>query len=558
MIKKLYLPLVALMVLALSSCGKMGELSADYFTTNPEVLEAVGGKVPVTINGKFPEKYMKKNATVEVTPVLRWNGGEAKGQPALFQGEKVEGNGQTISYKVGGNYTMKTSFDYVPEMAKSELYLDFVITKGNKTYTIPSVKIADGVIATSELPTAASANASYAEDAYQRIIKQAQEANIMFLIQQANLRNSELKSEDLKNFHAKVAEVNADTKNYKLNNIEISAYASPDGGLELNSGLAENREKNTEKYLNRQLKKAKIETNVDAKYTAQDWEGFKELVSKSNLQDKDLILRVLSMYQDPEQRENEIKNISSVYKTLADEILPQLRRARLTANYDIIGRSDEEINEAFNTDAKVLSVEELLYAATLTNDNARKEAIFKKTTELYPNDYRAYNNLGELAFAANDAAKAASYFKQAASKNANAAEVNANLGLSELVNNNVAAAETYLGKAAGANAINEALGNLYIKQGQYQRAVNAFGDAKTNSAAQAQILAKDYNKAKATLEAIKNKDAMTDYLMAIVGARTNNESLVAKSLKSAIAKDSSIASKVANDIEFIKFAGLLK
>ncbi|MBE6281445.1 MAG: hypothetical protein E7095_05230 [Bacteroides sp.] len=558
MIKKLYLPLVALMVLALSSCGKMGELSADYFTTNPEVLEAVGGKVPVTINGKFPEKYMKKNATVEVTPVLRWNGGEAKGQPALFQGEKVEGNGQTISYKVGGNYTMKTSFDYVPEMAKSELYLDFVITKGNKTYTIPSVKIADGVIATSELPTAASANASYAEDAYQRIIKQAQEANIMFLIQQANLRNSELKSEDLKNFHAKVAEVNADTKNYKLNNIEISAYASPDGGLELNSGLAENREKNTEKYLNRQLKKAKIETNVDAKYTAQDWEGFKELVSKSNLQDKDLILRVLSMYQDPEQRENEIKNISSVYKTLADEILPQLRRARLTANYDIIGRSDEEINEAFNTDAKVLSVEELLYAATLTNDNARKEAIFKKTTELYPNDYRAYNNLGELAFAANDAAKAASYFKQAASKNANAAEVNANLGLSELVNNNVAAAETYLGKAAGANAINEALGNLYIKQGQYQRAVNAFGDAKTNSAAQAQILVKDYNKAKATLEAIKNKDAMTDYLMAIVGARTNNESLVAKSLKSAIAKDSSIASKVANDIEFIKFAGLLK
>ena len=558
MIKKLYLPLVALMVLALSSCGKMGELSADYFTTNPEVLEAVGGKVPVTINGKFPEKYMKKNATVEVTPVLRWNGGEAKGQPALFQGEKVEGNGQTISYKVGGNYTMKASFDYVPEMAKSELYLDFVITKGNKTYTIPSVKIADGVIATSELPTAASANASYAEDAYQRIIKQAQEANIMFLIQQANLRNSELKSEDLKNFHAKVAEVNADTKNYKLNNIEISAYASPDGGLELNSGLAENREKNTEKYLNRQLKKAKIETNVDAKYTAQDWEGFKELVSKSNLQDKDLILRVLSMYQDPEQRENEIKNISSVYKTLADEILPQLRRARLTANYDIIGRSDEEINEAFNTDAKVLSVEELLYAATLTNDNARKEAIFKKTTELYPNDYRAYNNLGELAFAANDAAKAASYFKQAASKNANAAEVNANLGLSELVNNNVAAAETYLGKAAGANAINEALGNLYIKQGQYQRAVNAFGDAKTNSAAQAQILVKDYNKAKATLEAIKNKDAMTDYLMAIVGARTNNESLVAKSLKSAIAKDSSIASKVANDIEFIKFAGLLK
>ena len=558
MIKKLYLPLVALMVLALSSCGKMGELSSDYFTTNPEVLEAVAGKVPVTINGKFPEKYMKKNATVEVTPVIRWNGGEAKGQPAMFQGEKVEGNGQTISYKVGGNYTMKANFDYVPEMANSELYLDFKITKGSKTYTIPSVKVADGVIATSELPTAASSNASYAEDAYQRIIKQAQEANIMFLIQQANLRNSQLKSDEMKEFHKKVAEVNADTKNFKLNNIEVSAYASPDGGIKLNTGLAENREKNAEKYLNRQLKKAKIEANVDAKYTAQDWEGFQELVSKSNLQDKDLILRVLSMYQDPEQRENEIKNISSVYKTLADEILPQLRRARLTANYDIIGRSDEEINEAFDTDAKVLSVEELLYAATLTNDKARQEAIFTKTTQLFPNDFRAYNNLGEMAFAAGDMAKAESFFKQAAAKNANAPEVNSNLGLVELVKNNVAAAETYLGKATGANAANEALGNLYIKQGQYQRAVNAFGDAKTNSAAQAQILAKDYNKAKATLQAIQDKDAMTDYLMAIVGARTNNESLVKSSIKSAISKDASLAAKAANDREFAKFASALK
>ena len=558
MIKKLYLPLMALFVLALTSCGKMGELSADYFTTTPEVLEAVGGKVPVTINGKFPEKYMKKNATVEVTPVLRWNGGEAKGQPATFQGEKVEGNGQTISYKVGGNYTMKTSFDYVPEMAKSELYLDFKITRGSKTYTIPSVKVADGVIATSELPTITSANASYANDAFQRIIKQAQEANIMFLIQQANLRNNQLNSAEMKEFHKKVAEVNADTKNYKLNNIEVSAYASPDGGVKLNTGLAENREKNAEKYLNKQLKKAKIDANVDAKYTAQDWEGFQELVAKSNLQDKDLILRVLSMYQDPEQRENEIKNISSIYKALADEILPQLRRARLIANYDIIGRSDEEINEAFDTDPKVLSVEELLYAATLTNDNTRKEAIFKKTTQLYPNDFRAYNNLGEMAYAAGDAAKAESYFKQAATKNANAPEVNANLGLSELVKNNVAAAESYLGKATGANAANEALGNLYIKQGQYQRAVNAFGDAKTNSAAQAQILAKDYNKAKATLEAIKDKDAMTDYLMAIVGARTNNESLVKNSIKSAIAKDASLAAKAANDREFAKFASILK
>ena len=558
MIKKLYLPLVALLVLGVSSCGKMGELSADYFTTNPEVLEAVGGKVPVTITGKFPEKYFKKNAIVEVTPVLRWNGGEAKGQSATFQGEKVEGNDQTISYKAGGTYTMKASFDYVPEMAKSELYLDFKIKRGKKEYTIPSVKIADGVIATSELPTVGSANAAYAADAFQRIIKQAQQANIMFLIQQANLRASELKSDSLKAFNKKVVEVAGDTKNYKLNNIEISAYASPDGGVELNTGLAEKRQDNTETYLNKELKKGKIETQVDTKYTAQDWEGFQELVSKSNIQDKDLILRVLSMYQDPEQRETEIKNISSVYKTLADEILPQLRRARLTANYDVIGRSDEEINEAFDTDAKVLSVEELLYAATLTNDNARKEAIYKKTVELYPNDCRAYNNLGMMAYAAGDKAAAENYFKQALSKNASSAEANTNMGLCELVKGNVANAETYLSKSTGANTANEALGNLYIKQGQYDRAVNAFGDTKTNSAALAQILAKDYNKAKNTLNAVKNPDAYTDYLMAIVGARTNNADLVKSSMAKVAQKDASLAAKAQDDREFAKYANEIK
>jgi Tfp pilus assembly protein PilF len=558
MIKKLYLPLVALLVLAFSSCSKMGELSPDYFTTNPEVLEAIGGKVPVTITGKFPEKYFKKNATVEVTPVLRWEGGEAKGQPATFQGEKVQGNDQTISYKTGGTYTMKASFDYVPEMAKSELYLDFKIKKGKKEYTIPSVKIADGVIATSELPTVNSANAAYAPDAFQRIIKQAKEAQIMFLIQQANLRASELKSDSLKAFHKQVVTVAGDTKNYKLNSIEISAYASPDGGVELNTTLAENRQNNTEKYMNQQLKKGKIETEVDAKYTAQDWDGFQELVSKSNIQDKDLILRVLSMYSDPEQRETEIKNISSVYKTLADEILPQLRRARLTANYDVIGRSDEEINAAFDTDAKVLSNDELLYAATLTNDNARKEAIYKKTVELYPNDFRAYNNLGMMAYANGDLATAENYFKQAASKNANAAEVNTNLGLIELTKGNVANAETYLSKSTGANTANEALGNLYIKQGQYDRAVQAFGDTKTNSAALAQILAKDYNKAKSTLSAVKNPDAYTNYLMAVVGARTNNADLVKSSMDKVKQQDAALAAKAQNDREFAKYANEVK
>ena len=551
MIKKLYLPFLMALIVAFSSCSKMGELSSDYFTTTPQVLEAVGGKVPVTINGKFPEKYFKKKAVVEVTPVLRWNGGEVKGQTAVFQGEKVEGNDQTISYKMGGNYTMKTSFDYVPEMAKSELYLEFNAKIGNKTVAIPAVKIADGVISTSELieNTLQSANPANGDDAFQRIIKEKHNANIMFLIQQANIRASELKT--AKEFNKEVANVN-DAANKKISNIEVSAYASPDGGVGLNTKLAENREDNTTKMLSKDLKKAKIDAAIDAKYTAQDWEGFQELVSKSNIQDKELILRVLSMYQDPEQREQEIKNISSVYKTLADEILPQLRRSRLTLNYEIIGKSDDEIASLASSNPKELTLEELLYAATLTNDNGKKEVIYTKATELFPNDYRAFNNLGKLAYQAGNIDKAESYLKKAANIQA-APEVNMNLGLVALAKGDKSAAESYLGKASGAKELGETMGNLYIAQGQYERAVNSFGDAKTNSAALAQILAKDYNKAKNTLASVEKPDAYTDYLMAVLGARTNNLSMLTSSLKSAVAKDSSLAKKAATDLEFAKY-----
>ena len=553
MTKKLYLPLLMAMVVALfSSCSKkMGELSADYFTVTPQVLEAVGGKVPATINGKFPEKYFNKKAVVEVTPVLKWNGGEAKGQPATFQGEKVEGNDQTISYKMGGSYTMKTSFDYVPEMAKSELYLEFKATIGKKVVTIPAVKIADGVISTSELVnnTLGNANPALGEDAFQRIIKEKHDANIMFLIQQANIRSSELKT--AKEFNKEVANVN-EAANKKISNIEVSAYASPDGGVSLNTTLAENRENNTTKMLNKDLKKAKIDAPIDAKYTAQDWEGFQELVSKSNIQDKELILRVIAMYQDPAQRESEIKNISAVYKELANTILPQLRRSRLTLNYEIIGKSDEEIAKLASSNPSELNIEELLYAATLTNDPAKQEAIYTQATKQFPNDYRAYNNLGKLAYQAGNIDKAESYFKKAANVNASP-EVNMNLGLVSLMKGDKAAAEAYFGKAAGTKELGESMGNLYIAQGQYERAVNSFGDSKTNSAALAQILAKDYNKAKNTLANVERPDAYTDYLMAVLGARTNNSSMVTSSLKSAVAKDSSLTKKAATDLEFAKY-----
>ena len=555
MTKKLYLPLLMAMVVALfSSCSKkMGELSADYFTVTPQVLEAVGGKVPATINGKFPEKYFNKKAVVEVTPVLKWNGGEAKGQPATFQGEKVEGNDQTISYKMGGSYTMKTSFDYVPEMAKSELYLEFKATIGKKVVTIPAVKIADGVISTSELVnnTLGNANPALGEDAFQRIIKEAHDANIMFLIQQANLRAQELNSDAIKEWKELVK--NADEAPNQNVAIEISAYASPDGGVKLNTGLAERREGNTSKYLSKELKKMKVDAPVDARYTAQDWEGFKELVSASNLQDKDLVLRVISMYQDPETREKEIKNISAVYSDLAETILPQLRRSRLTANIEIIGKSDDEISALAKSNPSELNIEEILYAATLTNNDAEKMAIYTKASELYPNCYRTWNNIGMMAFRAGDLAKAEQMFNKSNSVKANP-EANMNLGLIALTKGDQAKAQQLFGSAAGVAELGEALGVLYLEQGEWAKAANSFGSVKSNNAALAQILTKDYSKASQTLNAVAKPDATTSYLKAIVAARTNDANAVISNLKAAIAADKAMAKEAAIDLEFAKYA----
>lgn len=552
--KNYYLVMSLAAVAALSSCKKLGELSADNFTVTPTPLEAIAGQVPATIDGKFPEKYMKKKAVVTVTPVLRYEGGEAKGASATFQGEKVQGNDQTIAYKAGGTYTMKSVFDFVPAMLQSDLYLQFDAKVGKKTVTVPEVKVGYGVIATSQLlqNTLASAQPSLAADAYQRIIAEKQEANIKFLIEQAKLRDSELNSENVKAFVAMMKEINDAKETRALKNIEVSAYASPDGALDLNTRLAEQRQNNTDKYLKKEMKKIEMEGQVDTKYTAEDWDGFQQLVSASNIQDKDVILRVLSMYKDPEEREAQIKNMSAVFTELAETILPELRRARLTMNYEIIGRSDEQIVAQFGSDASKLSVEELLYGANLSTVS-NKEAWYQKTSQLYPNDYRAYNNLGMLAYQKGDVSAAENYFNKAKSLKADAPEVNANMVLIELGKGNVSAAETALGKAAGAKGFNEASAALNIAKGSYQQAASAANGVKSNTAALAQILNKDYAGAKSTLNGVANKDAYTSYLLAIVAARTNDAAGVSTNLKDAVSKDSSLKSRAAKDLEFAEY-----
>ena len=556
MLKKISFLLSLMAVVLLSSCGsKMKGLTSEYFTVTPQVLEVIGGEIPVTIDGKFPEKFFNKKAVLTVTPILKWDGGELSAESMTFQGEKVQGNNRTISYKEGGNFTMKTKFDYTPAMAKSALYLSSTVSKGKKSYTLPEVKVADGCIATSELyrSTIKKSNIAIGEDAFQRVIKQAKQANIMFLIQQTNLRNSELKSEDIAALKESMKDVATDTKSKVLDNVEVAAFASPDGGMTLNVDVAGGREKNTAKYVDAQMKKANLKGYLDTDYTAEDWEGFQELVSQSNLADKELILRVLSMYKEPEEREAQIKNISSVYKDLADEILPQLRRARITLNYQLIGRSDEEIMDQLAKDPKELSLEEILYASILTENVAEQEKIYTTATKLYPNDYRGYNNLAVIAYNKGDYKTAADYLAKAAKADPAASEVNVNLGYLALLEGDVAAAEAYMAKGSGAKVGDEALGNLYIAQGQYSRAATLLANNATNSTALAQLLNKDYSLAKKTLAAIENPNADTYYLTAVLGARTDNAALIYDGLKNAIKLDPSIAAKAASDLEFAKF-----
>lgn len=546
-------------VLVLSSCSKLGKLGADNFNVTPTPLEAVGGQVPATINGTFPTKYMKKKAQVTVTPVLKYEGGEAVGQSTTFQGEKVEGNGTTIQYKVGGTYTMKANFAYVDPMIQSDLYARFDAKKGKKTVKIPEVKIGYGVVATSQLLSRCNITAATAPDAYQRIIAQKQEANIKFLINQATLRASELKSVSVKDLGKILKEINDNNETRALTNIEVSAYASPDGKYSFNEKLAEKRQNVSSNYLKKELKKIKMEADVDTKFTAEDWEGFQELVSKSNLQDKEVILRVLSMYQDPEEREQQISNMSEVYTDIKQSILPELRRARLIVNYEIIGRSDAQILEQFAADPSKLSVEEMVYGANkLVKDDATRQKWNEAIAKQYPSDYRALNNMAQQAISKGDMAAAQNYLKQAANVNKNASEVNTNLALMALKSGDVAKAETYLSKGTGSDTFKEVMGNLNIAKGNYTQAASDLAGVNTNSAALAQILAKDYTSAKTTLSKIKNADATTSYLQAVLAARTGDASALSSSLKNAIQQDATLAARAAKDLEFAKYANVVK
>ncbi len=554
MYRKLFYLASLTVALSLTSCGKkLGQFSADYFTVNPNPLEVVGEKVPARVSARIPAKFFVKNAEVTVTPTLVFNGQEVSSQSYSFQGEKVRGNNPVISYEYGGTATIPVDFAYNPDMAQSDLMLNFAVTQGNKRYVLPAVKVANGVVATAAMADVKSVTPAIGADAFQRIINEKYAADIMFLVNQANIRASQLSTDAIKELQREILEANGDTSR-RLQEINISSYASPEGGVAFNTRLAQQREENTRSYMERQLNRDRITEfgELTAQFTPQDWEGFQRLVAQSNIQDKDLILNVLSMYSDPEQREREIRNLSDVFEQLADQILPQLRYSRITASIDVIGKSDAEIMRLLESNPSQLNVEEILYAATLTNDNERKLAIYDKAARLFPNDYRTFNNLGMAQYVAGDYSAAQANFSRAASMG-NHPEPQMNLGLIEMLNGNYNKANQYFGSAAGVDELGNALGVYYLKQGDAAAAVNAFGSSRTNNAALAQILARDYSRAKTTLASVETPDATTYYLMAILGARTNNENMLVTNLRQAVRLDSSLAKRAVKDLEFANY-----
>ncbi len=541
--------------LLLTGCSKkLNQFQADYFTVNPNPLEVVGDRVPATVTARVPAKFFVKNAQVTVTPYLCFNGQEVASQPYSFQGEKVRGNAPVINYENGGSVTIPVMYEYQPDMMKSELELAFDVRQGNKQYVLPRVKVANGVVATAALADASTVTPALAPDKFQRIINEKYNADIHFLINHANVRDGQLKSDEMIALNQQIKDASGDASR-QIEEINISSYASPEGSLDLNTRLAESREQNTSAYLKKQLKKDNITEfgELTANFTPEDWDGFQKLVAASNIQDKELILSVLSMYKDPEQREREIRNLSSIFDQLADQILPQLRKSRITASINVIGKSDQEILDLLRSNPKSLNADEILYAATLVDGNAEKMKVYDTAAELYPNDYRAFNDLGLTQYVAGDYDAAKSNFTKATRLAPNATEPQMNLGLISLLNKDYRQANQKFGAAAGLEELNDAMGTYYLMTGDANAAVKAFGNAKTNNAALAQILSKDYSKAKSTLAGVTAPNAMTYYLTAILGARTNNDTMVNNNLRQAVKLDRKLAEKAAKDIEFQNF-----
>ena len=539
-----------LLAVLVSSCAcRLKPLNGSAAQVDPNPLTLVGTQIPGQVRLTLPAKWCHKRAIVNITPELRYSGTSVTGQTVTIQGENVRDNYQTISYERGGSVIVPFAFDYKPGMEQSDLYLTFTATVKGKKVNLPAIKVARGTIMTAGLASISDITPALARDAFQRVIKEQYTADLKFLINRAEVRAAELNKSEVKEWKD-VVDNAYQVPNQEVD-IEIQAYASPDGAQDFNERLSAQRERNTSSVIARKLGNKKIEVN--AHYTAEDWDGFQKLLEASNIQDKELVLRVLSMYPDPEDREREIRNLSHVFTQLADEILPELRRSRLNANVRIIGKSDDELKMFMAQRPGRLTIEEILYTATLY-DNAKDQMnAYQQATQLYPKDYRAYNNIGTLYLAQGNYEQAAKYFAQAQKIQPNAAS-NMNEALLALDRGDLATAQRLMGSAVEVPEAGQGIGFLQMHEGKYADAVRSFGNTPSNALAIAQIMQGQYADATRTLAAVAQPNGETAYLKAVVAARTNDLQGLISNLRSAIAQDSSYALRAQRDLEFAAFS----
>lgn len=548
--KKITFLLSLMAIVMMTSCSKIVDKPQEI-KVNPEDVAVVGGEIKADITGTFPPKKFARKGELKVTPVLKYGDKEVVGETEVYVGEKAKLNGTKVSYKEGGKYKQSCRFKYTPDMEGKELklYLRFDAKCGNKVYEVPDVLIADGINTTATLAHTEE-QAVPTTSKYQTVVEDFTEADINFIVAQANLRESELSAADMKALIDVIQKANKDKKR-QISKVEISGYASPEGGYELNDRLATNRETNTEKYIRGKVNGN--QTRYISSTTAEDWQGFRTEVEQSDIQDKELVLRVLEMYSDPEEREQQIRNLAKVYEDLAQNILPKLRRSRIVVTTAVTGKSDEQLLQEANEKPETLDVEELLYAASVAPTKDEQIALYKKVIELH-NDYRAYNNLGMIAYEQNKLDEAEQYFAKALELAPSNPDVNYNAGLCDLAKGDIANAEKHLGKAAGTHGdLEGALGTLYTMKGDYNKAQKSYGTTRSNNAALQQIIDKDYNAARETLAEIQEPNAKTAYIKAILAARTNDREGVYSNMAEAVAGDASYKTRAKADVEFAKY-----
>ena len=537
-IKNLAMAIVAIAAVGCASPEKMAEMAESVTVTcDPSPLEVVAGKIDATVSVTYPADYFHKKAILEVTPVIVFDGGEAAMTPFMYQGEKVKDN-YTVVSSDGQTVTEKVHFDYVEGMEACHLELRGVVIYKARTWDLPIKKVADGANTTYMLVGLGgkAGHVAYKADNYQEVIPQTAEGQILYTINSADVRRKELKSESIKDFQAALDEIKANERK-TLKGTEVVAYASPDGGESLNAKLSDKRSQSGAKAWSKVIGGREV-ADPEVKSVGQDWEGFQELVAKSDIEDKDLIIRVLSMYSDPAVRESEIKNMSEVYTVLKKEVLPELRRARFIANVEYQNYTAEELLKLVEENSDVLDEEALLRSASLVKDLDAKEAIYKKAIDKYNSD-RAQFNLGVVYLEQGELGKAEKAFAKVETKDA---DLKTAEGVIALRNGDLAAAEKAF--AAAGDTENQAV--VDILNGNYAKAAAALKGTNSFNEALADVLTGNLSAASA---ALKCNCPKSEYLRAIIAARQGNKAEVAAHLAKA-SECEALKARAEKDIEF--------